>query len=77
MRRTIRINDEKKLLDFVNVSNEFQSPIDLIKGSHCVDAKSVLGVVSLGMFADFDVEILTHDEDEMLKFDKEMERFRV
>lgn len=77
MRQTIRINNESKLLDFVNIANEFESAIDLIKGSHCVDAKSVLGVVALGMYADFEVEILTHDEDEILKFDKKMERFRV
>lgn len=35
-------------LEFVKFSSEFVDDIDLKSGSRCVDAKSILGVLSIG-----------------------------
>ena len=56
--------------------NTFDCAIDLVKGSNRVDAKSVLGVVALGVYEPVEAEIITADEDELIRFSKEIESFR-
>lgn len=76
MKRSVNLNTNDKIEQFVNIMNTFDSSIDLIKGSKRVDAKSVLGVVALGVYEKVDVEIITADEDELVRFSKEVESFR-
>lgn len=73
----IRINNEEEAKDFTKITNTFISPIDLIIGSNTVDAKSILGVLALGLYKDFDVEILTDNKDECAKFLKDMGKFKI
>ena len=77
MRITIRLTTEDDIIDFVNLTRTFESPIDLVKYHHCVDAKSIMGVIALGVYEDVDVELISANEDEMVRFYKDMERFRV
>ena len=75
---TIRLTTEDDIIDFVNLTCTFESPIDLVKYHHCVDAKSIMGVIALGvLYEDVDVEMISANEDEILRFAKDMERFRV
>ena len=74
---TIRLTTEDDIIDFVNLTRTFESPIDLVKYHHCVDAKSIMGVISLGVYEDVDVELISANEDEMMKFHKDMRRFKV
>lgn len=74
---TIRLTTEDDIIDFVNLTRTFESPIDLIKYHHCVDAKSIMGVISLGVYEDVDVELITANEGEMMRFHKDMMRFKV
>lgn len=76
MKRSVNLNTNDKIEQFVNVMNTFDSSIDLIKGSNRVDAKSVLGAMALGVYEKVDVEIITADEDELVRFSKEVEAFR-
>jgi phosphotransferase system HPr-like phosphotransfer protein len=57
--------------------NEFNGHVNASKDSIMVDAKSVLGIASLGFGIEFDIELITVSEDEMVKFMNEMRRFRV
>ena len=72
----IKLNSESQLVDFINTANSFDSCIDLYKGSRCVDAKSILGVIALGLFEPMEVILLSTNEQEIKEFKKEMERFR-
>ena len=77
MRITIRLTTKDDVIDFINLTNTFESPIDLIKYHHCVDAKSIMGVIALGMYENVDVKLISANEDEILRFAKDMEKFRV
>lgn len=74
---TIKLNTEDDILDFVNIARSYKAPIDLIKYHHCVDAKSIMGVIALGVYEQVEVELISSNEDEILRFAKDMERFRV
>ena len=74
---TIRLTTEDDIIDFVNLTRTFESPIDLVKYHHCVDAKSIMGVIALGVYEDVDVGMISADEDEIMKFHKDMMRFKV
>lgn len=74
---TIRLTTEDDIIDFVNLTNTFESPIDLIKYHHCVDAKSIMGVIALGVYEQVDVKLISSNEDEISRFAKDMERFKV
>ena len=71
----INLNTEDKILGFVNFTRQFDSPIDVKKGSHYVDAKSIMGVIALGVYEPVEVYIITSDEDEMIRFNKECKQF--
>ena len=74
---TIKLNTEDDILDFVNIARSYESPIDLTKYHHCVDAKSILGVIALGVYEEFDAKLISANEDEILRFTRDMERFIV
>lgn len=45
----VKFNDNSSIVDFVNtVSKYHNSDFDLCSGEHIVDAKSILGVISMG-----------------------------
>ena len=77
MKKSIQLKNESELLEFINKMNTFDSPIDICKGSHCVDAKSVLGVIALGMYDILDLTLMSADEDEQLRFAKEIKKYEV
>ena len=74
---TIKLNTEDDILDFVNIARSYKAPIDLIKYHHYVDAKSIMGVIALGVYEPVEVKLISANEDEILRFAKDMERFRV
>ncbi|HZK00250.1 MAG TPA: HPr family phosphocarrier protein [Tissierellaceae bacterium] len=74
---TIRLTTEADIIDFVTLTRTFESPIDLIKYHHCVDAKSIMGVIALGAYEDVNVSLISANEDEILRFHKDMMRFKV
>ena len=73
---TIKLNTEDDIIDFVNITRSYKAPIDLIKYHRCVDAKSIMGVIALGVYEQVDVEMISANEDEILRFAKDMEKFR-
>lgn len=74
---TIRLTTEDDVIDFVNLTRTFESPIDLVKYHHYVDAKSIMGVIALGAYEDVEVQLISANEDEILRFHKDMMRFKV
>ena len=67
------IEDVKR---FVNATESFRSDIDAITERALVDAKSILGMLSLDLLHGIDVRIISDDLNECEKFKKAMEEFK-
>lgn len=70
------------LINLVNISRFTtlslpNSDINIISGNICIDAKSIIGVTSLDLSKEYNVEIITHDEDEKKKFINYFEQFKI
>ena len=65
------------LKEFIQIITSFESNIDMIKGSYVIDAKSLLGVLSLDFTQPTMVVIHSVNEDEIVRFYDEMKRFAI
>lgn len=54
---------------------KFDSEIDVIRDSYRVDGKSALGILTVDLRKPLDVEIHSCNEEEIIRFNKEMEEF--
>lgn len=74
----INLNDINVLRHFVHVVQQFESDVNIIKGSNEFDAKSLLGVIDIAPDdKNTYAEILTNDQDEIMKFHAAMEEFKI
>lgn len=64
------------LKEFIKTTESFESDIDIIKGRYVVDAKSIMGILSLDFSKDISVVIHSNNEDEIAKFLETMKRFQ-
>lgn len=60
--------------DFVTVVNDYKIVTDLVVGRYLIDAKSIMGVLSLDLSQPLTVQIHSDDCEELMK---RLERFRV
>ena len=65
------------LKEFIKITTSFESNIDIIKDRYVVDAKSLLGVLSLDFTQLTMVVIHSVNEDETVHFYDEMKRFAI
>lgn len=65
------------LKEFIKITASFESNIDMIKDRYVVDAKSLLGVLSLDFTQITTVVIHSSNEDEIVHFYDEMKRFAI
>lgn len=70
---SLRYDDLKS---FLNVTSKFKSKIYMKKGRYVVDAKSIMGILSIDFSNEVEVEIITNNEDELIRFFKDMEEFK-
>lgn len=59
----ISLNSIDKVKAFVNDITKFDSDFDLVSGRYVIDAKSIMGIFSLDLSKNIDLNI--HNEDEM------------
>lgn len=74
---TIKINNEDELKEFISICNRYNFDIDALYGHYIIDAKSLLGMLSIGL--DKQIKIVAYyDSDEHgEKLSREIERWRV
>lgn len=72
----IKLNYED-LKEFIKITTSFESNIDMIKDRYVIDAKSLLGVLSLDFTQPTMVVIHSVNEDEIVRFYDAMKRFEV
>ena len=65
------------LKEFIQITTSFESNIDMIKDRYVIDAKSLLGVLSLDFTQPTTVVIHSVNEDEIVRFYDEMKRFAI
>ena len=65
------------LNEFIKITTSFESNIDMIKDRYVIDAKSLLGVLSLDFTQPTMVVIHSVNEDEIVHFYDEMKRFAI
>ncbi len=61
--KTVKIclNSIDKVKAFVNDITKFDSDFDLVSGRYVIDAKSIMGIFSLDLSKDIDLNIHTED----------------
>ena len=65
------------LKEFIQITTSFESNIDMIKDRYVIDAKSLLGILSLDFTQPTTVVIHSVNEDEIVRFYDEMKRFAI
>lgn len=65
------------LKEFIKITTSFEANIDMIKDRYVIDAKSLLGVMSLDFTQPTMVVIHSVNEDEIVHFYDEMKRFAI
>ena len=65
------------LKEFIKITTSFESNIDMIKDRYVVDARSIMGIMSLDFTHPTMVVIHSVNEDEIVRFYDEMKRFAI
>ena len=64
------------LKEFIRITSSFESDIDIVKGRYVIDAKSLMGILSLDFSKGVDIVIHSVNEDEIIRFLDAMKRFK-
>lgn len=72
----IKLTEFSDIKEFVNLCRTFESDIDIVKGRCVLDAKSVMGVMSIDVSNGADINLHSADEDEQLRFISLFSKFR-
>lgn len=72
---TISLNTIERVKKFSEEVIKFESDIDVIKGRYIVDGKSVLGILSIDLRKELEVEIHSNNREEIRKFNEKMKEF--
>lgn len=65
------------LKEFIKIVTSFESNIDMIKDHYVIDARSIIGIMSLDFTQPVTVVIHSSNEDEIVHFYDEMKRFTI
>ena len=74
-RVTVNLNDIKKVGKFVNEMSTFESDVDIISRHYICDAKSIMGVLSFDLSKPVEVEIISDNIDEIIRFNEVLKEF--
>lgn len=59
----VKFDEADQIINFVRIMNRFRYDADVKCGSHLVDAKSIVGVLSLSMSHSNLLELIVYTED--------------
>ena len=65
------------LKEFIKITTSFESNIDMIKDRYVIDARSIMGIMSLDFTQPTMVVIHAVNEDEIVRFYDEMKKFAI
>lgn len=73
---TVNLNDIEKVKKFVNEMSTFEADIDIISKHYICDAKSIMGILSFNLSQPVDIEIISDNVDELIRFNEVLEEFK-
>lgn len=72
----VNLNEITKLNGFINVVTTFESDVDAIRGHYVIDAKSILGMMSLDLSKPLEIALNSNDEAEIARFIEVMKKYQ-
>lgn len=76
-RRKIKLVTPEDITDFVNMCSRYDCDVNIYDGSTVVDAKSMIGVFSIQQGKVVEVQAITHDENVVVDFMKNIRKYEV
>ena len=76
-RRKIKLATPEDITDFVNMCSRYECDVNIYDGSTIVDAKSMIGVFSIQQGKTIEVQAITHDENVVVDFMKNIRKYEV
>ena len=73
----ISLNSIDKVKSFVNDITKFDVDFDLVSGRYVIDAKSIMGLLSLGIPKEIFIVIHTNNKDVISKFEEDIFKWKV
>ena len=73
----ISLNSIDKVKSFVNDITKFDYDFDLVSGRYVIDAKSIMGLLSLGIPKEIFIVIHTNNKDVISKFEEDISKWKV
>lgn len=67
MNKRIRFNKVEDILEFVSLASSYPYHMDICYGSQTVDAKSIVGVMAIGIGRDVILKAYTDDAEDLCK----------
>lgn len=74
---TIKINSIEDIKKFQDEITKFETDIDITRGRYIIDAKSMLGILTIDLSKPIDVVLHSDDEAEINNFKEIMKQFQV
>lgn len=76
MKIKITLHDFESIRKFIQKVVLFESDVNIIKGATVFDAKSVMSLFALGSLNEVFTEIISDNEEEISRFNRDMEEFK-
>ena len=73
----IKLDGIEKVKKFISIVDTFNNDIDIVSGRYVINAKSVIAIFSLDLMSVLKVIIHDASLNDVAKFEKAMEEFRV
>ena len=67
----------EKVKDFVNEVSRLDCDVDIVSGRYVIDAKSIMGLLSLGIPKEIFIVIHTNNKDVISKFEEDISKWKV
>lgn len=74
--KKVLINTITKAKAFVFDMEQFDSDVLIHSGRYVLDAKSIMAIFSINLAEPLDIEILSEDEEEIIKFNEVIQKYQ-
>lgn len=71
----LNLNTLDKVKRFTDLTNRFNSDIDIVRERYVIDAKSIIGIYTIDLTKPVTVRIISNDKAEIARFNEQMEEF--
>lgn len=73
----IVLKTPEMIAEFINICSKYECDINLYDGRNVIDAKSIIGVFTIGQGKVIEVQAISSDESVISRFIEDMRKFEV